>query len=150
MPIKVFYLALRKLAGRKVRMSIDSIANFITIIRNGTKTSRSFVVSPYSNMNKAIAAILKSEGFIRDFFEQEDEQNIKKLKVVLKYVDGESAIHDLQRISKCSRRAYAGKDEIKPVIGGLGISVMSTNRGVITNKQATKLGVGGEIICTVW
>lgn len=131
-------------------MSIDSIANFITIIRNGTRGSKPSVTAPLSNMNKAIAAILKDEGFIRDFFEQDENSNAKKLKLVLKYVEGESVIHALTRVSKCSRRAYAGKNEIKPVIGGLGISIMSTNRGVITNKQAEKLGVGGEVICTVW
>ena len=130
-------------------MSVDSIANFITVIRNGVKASKPYVVTPYSNMNKAIADILKEEGFVRDAMELQ-EDGFKRIKVVLKYVDGESAIHELQRISKLSRRSYAGKDSIKPVIGGLGISILSTNRGVITNKQATKLGVGGEVICTVW
>jgi len=65
-------------------------------------------------------------------------------------VKGESAIHDLKRVSKLSRRAYVGVDEIKPVIGGLGLSILTTNRGVVSHKEAKRFGVGGEVICTVW
>lgn len=128
-------------------MSIDSIANFLTIIRNGVKISKPFVVTPYSRMNKEIATILKQEGFIRDF-EIVDEN--KGLKVFLKYFNGESVIHDISRASKLSRRLYKGAAEIKPVIGGLGLSILTTDRGVISHKEAQKLGVGGEVICTVW
>lgn len=130
-------------------MSIDSIGNFLTIIRNGFKTSRLSVMAPYSKMNNALAQILKDEGFIRDAY-QVDKDNKKFLKVALKYVDGESVIHDLKRVSKLSRRSYAGSADIRPVIGGLGLSILSTDRGIITHKQAKKLGVGGEVICTVW
>lgn len=130
-------------------MSIDSIGNFLTIIRNGVKTGKPSVVAPLSKMNKAIVAILKKEGFVRNFQEIEDG-SFKKLKISLKYVEGESVIHDIQRVSKLSRRLYVGSMSIKPVIGGLGISILSTNRGVITNKSAKDLGVGGEVICTVW
>lgn len=130
-------------------MSIDSIGNFLTIIRNGVKVSKPFVDAPYSNMNNAIAEILKKEGFVRDI-EQIEDNGKKRLKVVLKYVGGESVIHELKRISKLSRRSYTGISEIKPVIDGLGLSILSTDRGVISHKDAKKLGVGGEIICTVW
>jgi small subunit ribosomal protein S8 len=130
-------------------MSIDTVGNFLTIIRNGVQISKPFVMVPQSKMNKAIADILLTEGFIR--FAQEVEQDDKKaLKIGLKYVGGESAIHELKRVSKLSRRSYSGVSEIKPVIGGLGISILTTNRGVITQKNAKKLGVGGEVICTVW
>lgn len=130
-------------------MSIDTVGNFLTIIRNGVQISKPFVMVPLSKMNKAIADILLTEGFIR--FAQEVEQDDKKaLKIGLKYVGGESAIHELKRVSKLSRRSYSGVSEIKPVIGGLGISILTTNRGVITQKNAKKLGVGGEVICTVW
>lgn len=129
-------------------MSVDSIGNFLTIIRNGVKVSLPFVIAPHSKMNKAIGKILLDEGFIRNIEEVEDGK--KFLKVTLKYVDGESVIHDLQRISKLSRRSYTGVDSIKPVIGGLGLSILSTDRGVLSHKQAKKLGVGGEVICTVW
>ncbi len=130
-------------------MSVDSIANFLTIIRNGILISKPFVVAPFSRMNNALASILKQEGFIKDA--QQIEQDGKQvLKIFLKYVDGESVIHELDRVSKSSRRSYVGATNIKPVIGGLGLSILSTNRGVITHKKAKELNVGGEVICTVW
>jgi small subunit ribosomal protein S8 len=132
-------------------MSVDSIADFITIIRNGVMVSKSFVTAPYSKMRYSIAQILKDEGFIYDFaIINTDSDSRKLLKVVLKYVDGESVIHEIQRVSKPGRRVYAGNKEIKPVIGQLGVSIVTTSRGVIANKQAKKLNVGGEVICTVW
>ena len=130
-------------------MSIDTIGNFLTIIRNGIMTSKSVIYAPYSKMRFAIAQILKDEGFIQDV--TVDEVNGKKsLKVALRYFDGESVIHEIKRVSKPSLRQYQGVDEIKPVIGKLGISIISTNKGVISHKKAKELGVGGEIICTVW
>ncbi len=131
-------------------MSIDTIGNFITIIRNGLMVSKPFVQSPYSKMRYAIAQILKDEGFIKDVVVVDLENNKKGIKVVLKYVDGEAAIHKIERQSKPSCRAYVGVDTIEPVIGGLGISILSTNQGVISHKQAKKQRVGGEILCTVW
>lgn len=130
-------------------MSVDSIGNFLTIIRNAVKISKPSVTAPYSRMNNAIAQILKNEGFVRAV-EPVDEDGKKCIKIDLKYVGSESAIHELTRVSKLSRRFYTGMDEIKPVIGGLGLSILTTNRGVISHKDAKKLGVGGEIICTVW
>lgn len=130
-------------------MSIDSIGNFLTIIRNGVKASKPFVVAPYSKMNKEISQILHDEGFIRNVAVLE-EDSIKKIKVVLKYVEGESVIHEINRVSKLGCRSYTGVANIKPVIGGLGLSILTTNRGVVTHKEAEKLGVGGEVICTVW
>ena len=132
-------------------MSVDSIADFITIIRNGVMVSKSFVTAPYSKMRHSIAQILKNEGFIHDFVIVNTDSDVKKmLKVALKYVDGEAVIHHIQRISKPGRRVYVENDKIKPVIGQLGISILTTSRGVITDKKAKKLSVGGEVICTVW
>ena len=132
-------------------MSIDVIADFLTIIRNGVMVSKSFVTAPYSKMRHSIAQILKNEGFITDFVILNADSDAKKaLKVVLKYVDGEAAIHEIQRVSKPGRRVYAGNKEIKPVIGQLGISILTTSRGVIAHQKAKKLSVGGEVICTVW
>ena len=132
-------------------MSIDSIANFITIIRNGIMVSKPVVVAPYSKMRQAIAEILKDQGFIHDFaIMNADSAATKSLKIILKYVDGESAIHEIKRVSTPGRRVYVGSKNIKPVIGNLGISIITTNRGVTVSKQAEKLNVGGEIICTVW
>jgi small subunit ribosomal protein S8 len=131
-------------------MSIDSIGNFLTNIRNAVMVSKTSVVSPYSKMNDGIAAILKDEGFIRDFTVTADETGKKSLKVFLKYVDGESVIHEITRVSKPSRRYYTDATSIKPVIGGLGVSVLTTNKGIVSNKKAEDLGIGGEVICTVW
>jgi small subunit ribosomal protein S8 len=128
---------------------MDSIGNFLTIIRNGIRVSKPFVIAPYSKINKGIAATLQKEGFLRAV-EEVDVEGKKRLKLALKYVQGESAIHELKRISKLSRRAYVGVDEIKPVIGGLGLSIMTTNRGIVSHKEAKRFGVGGEVICTVW
>ncbi len=132
-------------------MSIDTLGDFLTIIRNGIFASKPFVVAPYSRMKQQIAEILKDEGFIRDFAIIEDSENSHKaIKISLKYVGGESVIHEIDRVSTPGRRIYEGVSTLKPVIGGLGITIMTTNRGVITDKKAKELGVGGECICTVW
>jgi len=128
---------------------MDSIGNFLTIIRNGIRVSKPFVIAPYSKMNKGIADTLLQEGFLRAV-DEIDEDGKKRLKLNLKYAQGESVIHDIARVSKLSRRSYVGVNEIKPVIGGLGLSILSTNRGIVSHKEAKRLGVGGEVICTVW
>lgn len=130
-------------------MSIDIVGNFLTIIRNGARASKTFVVCPYSNLKKELAQILKDEGFVREFSIIEEE-NKKYLRVDLKYVDNESVIHEVTRMSKPGRRLYKGARKIKPVIGGLGVSILTTNRGIITHKAARQLNVGGEVICTIW
>lgn len=131
-------------------MSIDTIGDFLTIIRNGIMASKHAVLIPHSTLKLSVGNILLQEGFISECSVVDAEATKKSIKIVLKYVDGESVIHELKRASKPGRRYYAGLNEIKPVIGGLGVSVLSTNRGVITNKEAKKLGIGGEVICTVW
>ena len=132
-------------------MSVDTISNFLTIIRNGISASKAAVVAPYSKMKAEMARILKDEGFIRDFEILEEPGVIGKgLKVYLKYHNGESVIHEIKRISKSGRRKYKGAKKIDPVIGGLGLSIVSTNKGLMSHLQAKKLGVGGEVICAVW
>lgn len=137
-------------------MSIDSIGNFLTIIRNAIMASRPYVSVSSSKMNNEIARILKEEGFVKDVVvsEQKDEngKTRKFLRLDLKYVNGESVIHSLVRVSKPSRRIYVEAKKIEPVIGGLGISIISTSRGVMTDKQAKSKSVfsGGELICKVW
>lgn len=130
-------------------MSLDTIGNFLTVIRNGVKVARFAVETPFSKINHQIALILKDEGFIRDIVVEGEDHN-KKLRLLLKYVDGESVIHEIVRVSTPGRRAYKGIASLQPVIGNLGISILTTNQGVISNKKAEKLGVGGEVICTVW
>lgn len=131
-------------------MSIDTIGDFLTIIRNGIAAVKRDVYVPYSNLKYEIAQVLKDEGFIKDVVIEKDENDHRLLKIFLKYLDGESVIHEIKRISTPGRRNYAGFTGIKPVIGGLGISIISTNRGLMTNKKAKELKVGGEVICTIW
>jgi len=132
-------------------MSIDIIGNFLTIIRNGIMRSKTSVLTPYSKMQYDLALILQEEGFINgvEVLNETDIVN-KEIKLFLKYVSNESVIHEITRISKPSRRIYSGVSNIKPVIGGLGVSVLTTNKGLLTDKTAKKMRVGGEIICTVW
>ena len=131
-------------------MSVDAIGNFLTILRNGIMSSSPFVTAPYSRIKHTIAEILYNEGFVKYVDVITLSDNKKAIKVTLKYVDGESALHNITRVSKLSRRVYTSINKLEPVIGGLGISILTTNRGVITHKEARKLGVGGEVICTVW
>lgn len=133
-------------------MSVDAIGNFLTIIRNKIKTSKPFAIAPYSKMNAELARVLKQEGFIKNFEVEQVDTLRKVIKITLKYVEGESVIHDIQRVSKPSRRMYIKVKNIKPVIGGLGVSILTTNRGIMTDKQAknNSSAVGGEVICTVW
>ena len=130
-------------------MSVDTVADFLTIIRNGLMVSKTSVVMPCSNLKLGIAAILKDEGFIRDFA-VEEEDGKKNMRIYLKYINGESVIHELKMVSKQGRRVYKRIEKLGYVIGGLGIGILSTNRGIITDKQARALNVGGELICEVW
>jgi small subunit ribosomal protein S8 len=131
-------------------MSIDSIGNFLTIIRNGFILGKRFIEAPYSKMNFDIAEILKEEGFITDVQITGDEPK-KKIQVFLKYVNGESVIHELKRMSRPGRRYYEKAKSLKPVKGNLGILILSTNKGqLMTDKQAKQAPVGGEVICSVW
>lgn len=137
-------------------MSIDTIGDFLTIIRNGLQRAKPFVFVPYSHFKESILQTLKDEGFIREFAVVADDGSKKSIKIYLKYVNGESVIHELKRISSPGCRQYVqigakkGPFAVKPVIGGLGVSILTTSRGVMTHKKARELGVGGEIICTVW
>lgn len=130
-------------------MSIDVIGNFLTEIRNAIMASKSSTITSFSRMKNSLAEILLQEGFI-SALEIIEVDGFKRLKIALKYVDRESVIHEIKRISKPSRRRYVGKDEIPSVIGGLGISILSTNRGLLSHKDARTNGVGGELLCTVW
>lgn len=131
-------------------MSIDVIGDFLTIIRNGIMVSKPSVTVPHSKLRMQIAELLKTNGFIRDVSIVDGDAVKKEIKIVLKYVDRESVIHEIKRVSRPGLRAYSGVKKIKPVIGGLGVTVLSTSRGVMTQSQAKALNIGGEVICTVW
>lgn len=127
----------------------DPISDFLTQIRNAVKAKKKFVDIPSSNMKVRLAEILKENNFIRDLNVVEDnKQNV--LRVHLKYVNGASSISGLDKISKPGLRKYVDKDNIPRVLNGLGISIISTSKGVLSDKQAKKEEVGGEVICHIW
>ncbi len=129
----------------------DPIADMLTRIRNANSAKHDTVDIPSSKMKVAIADILLNEGFIKKY-ELVDNNGFKDIHVTLKYVDDKSkrVITGLKRISKPGLRVYAGKDELPKVLGGLGIAILSTNQGVITDKKARELKVGGEVLAFVW
>ncbi len=128
----------------------DPVADLLTRIRNGLASRKAYVEIPSSKLKVEIAKLLKEEGYVLNFKVTEDsKQGI--LRVDLKYApDGKPAIDGIQRASRPGRRAYVAKDGVKPVLGGLGVSILSTSRGVMTDKAARKEGVGGEVLCRVW
>ncbi len=128
----------------------DPIADMLTRIRNGLTARHTFVLVPGSRMKIAIARILKDEGFIRDFEVIRDNPQ-RTIKIWLKYTSGkEPVLSGLARVSKPGLRVYKGRDEMPRVQGGLGFAIVSTPRGVMTERKARKNGVGGEILCYVW
>ena len=129
----------------------DPIADMLTRIRNGVQAHMTTVdVTPSSKVKVEIAKILKSEGYIENYA-VEGEGIEKKIVVTLKYgANDAKVITGIKRISKPGLRVYANSEEMPKVLGGLGTAIVSTNKGVITDKEARKLGVGGEVLCFVW
>ena len=131
-------------------MTTDPIADFLTRIRNGALAKHPRVEMPSSKMKIEIARILKEEGYLANF-KVVEEKGKKTLRVFLRYTpDRHSVITDLKRISRPGSRRYVGKTDIRPVVGGMGISILSTPRGLMTGQSARKEGVGGELLCEVW
>lgn len=126
----------------------DPIADMLTRIRNGQKARKVNVVMPSSKEKLAIATVLKEEGYITDFKIADDGAK-DGLSIELKYFEGSPVIADVQRVSRPGLRVYRGKDELPEVLGGLGISIVSTSAGVMSDRQARAKGVGGEVICVV-
>ncbi|MGI6454664.1 MAG: 30S ribosomal protein S8 [bacterium] len=128
----------------------DPIADLLTRIRNANSTGKEKVEIPASKMKQAIVEILKQEGYIRSY-RMVEEKGFPVLRVYLKYgPKQEKVISHLERISRPSVRRYANKDNIPRVIGGLGICILSTSKGLMTDKQAREQGIGGEILCKIW
>jgi small subunit ribosomal protein S8 len=128
----------------------DPIADFLTRIRNAFRTDKRWVDIPSSNMKKRIAYILKEEKYIKDFFFINDGE-FQTIRIFLKYdFNGGSVIESIQRCSRPGQRIYVGSGEIPRVLDGLGIAILSTSKGVVSNKTASKLGVGGELLCEVF
>jgi len=128
----------------------DPISNALTIIRNGCMSKKTKVDIPFSKICEEILNILKREKFIKDFKFMDDKKQ-GMMRVYIKYTkDDLPAIRGIKRVSKPSLRVYVKKDEIPTVVGGLGIAVISTSRGIVTNIQAKEMQTGGEVLCYIW
>ena len=127
----------------------DPIADMLTRIRNANAAKHASVSILFSRIKESIANILKNEGYIVDY-EIKEEGAIKDIVVTLKFVDGEEVVKGLRRISKPGRRVYSSVENLPKVLGGLGIAIVSTPKGVLTDKECRKHSVGGEILCYIW
>ncbi|MDH4125988.1 MAG: 30S ribosomal protein S8 [Gammaproteobacteria bacterium] len=126
----------------------DPIADMLTRIRNGQKARKVSVSMPASKEKEAVAAVLKSEGYIAGYSNIGDGAE-KKLSIELKYFDGEPVIAHIARSSRPGLRIYRGKDDLPKVLGGLGVAIVSTSAGVMSDRQAREKGIGGEVLCVV-
>lgn len=128
----------------------DPISDFLTRLRNASKAGLAECVSPHSKLRESIASILKTEGYVTDFKDGVDAQGHKTLVVALKYVDGQPALTGLTRVSTPGRRLYYSYTEIPRVLNGLGISILSTSKGLMKDQDCRRNKAGGELICNVW
>ena len=126
----------------------DPIADMLTRIRNGQKARKVSVSMPASTAKEAVAAVLKNEGYITGF-SSDGEGATKQLSVELKYFEGVPVIESIERASRPGLRVYRGKDDLPKVLGGLGVAIVSTSAGVMSDRQAREKGIGGEVICIV-
>jgi len=127
----------------------DTIADMMTRIRNAQAAGHEVVEIPYSRLKDEIAHVLKREGFVKDLSVQSGNRKI--LRVFLKYTgDHDSIIQGIRRDSKPGNRRYVSAGEVPRVLGGLGIAILTTSRGVVTDSEARKQGIGGEVLCSVW
>ena len=131
-------------------MMTDPIADMLTRIRNAVRVEKPFVEMALSKVKRGMAEVLKREGYIWDFDEVE-AQPARQLRIHLKYgPNGERVIQHLQRVSKPGRRIYRGSDDLRPILNGLGISILSTSRGVVSDREARQKRLGGEVLCEIW
>lgn len=125
----------------------DPIADMLTRIRNAQRSSKASVTFPASNAKQAIAQVLKAEGYIEDF--KVEGELKKEMTVALKYYQSKPVIEQIKRVSRPGLRIFKGKDELPKVNGGLSVAIISTSKGVMTDREARAAGLGGEVICTV-
>ncbi len=126
----------------------DPIADMLTRIRNGQKARKVSVAMPASNTKAAVARVLKEEGYIEDF-EITGDGAERELRVVLKYFEGAPVIERIRRVSRPGLRVYRGKNDIPRVLGGLGVAIVSTSAGLMSDREARAKGIGGEVLCIV-
>jgi len=129
-------------------MTSDPIADMLTRIRNAQSSEKKSVAMPASKLKSAIAQVLKDEGYIEDFAVREGEGK-PQLEIGLKYYAGKPVIERIERVSRPGLRIYRPKDELPKVMNGLGVAIVSTSRGVMTDRKARGMGVGGEVLCIV-
>ncbi len=128
----------------------DPIADLLTRIRNGQEANKTSISAPASAFREAVLSVLKREGYIRDFSRTNIRTGIDELKIELKYYDGEPVIREINRVSRPGRRVYSKIKELPRVYNGLGIAILSTPRGVMSDTEAREANVGGEVLCHVF
>ncbi len=133
-------------------MMTDPIADMLTRIRNAVRIERPIVDMPHSKVKRGVAEVLKREGYIWDWHEEEAQDTPgKKLCIDLKYgPNGERVIRHIKRVSKPGRRVYSRANNLRPILNGLGISIISTSRGVVSDREARQKNLGGEVLCELW
>jgi small subunit ribosomal protein S8 len=128
----------------------DPLADMFTRIRNGSKAKFEKVDVPSSQLKREVAKILKEEGFLKNYKMVTDDQRHEMIRIFLKYDENRKGIIHIRRVSKPGRRIYSKSDRIPTVMGGLGLAILSTSKGVLTDRSARKANLGGEILCNVW
>jgi len=129
----------------------DPIADMLTRIRNAVRARHPRVEIPHSRLKEGLAGILKKEGFVDAVAVVRPKEGFPVIRIVLRYSpEGEPLLSGLERVSRPGRRVYCAKDEIPQVLGGLGVAVLSTSRGLMSGEECRKTGVGGEILCNIW
>jgi small subunit ribosomal protein S8 len=128
----------------------DPLADMLTRIRNGQRARQAVVAAPASNFRANVLDVLRREGYIRGFTREQTRPGIAQLKIELKYVDGEPVIREISRVSKPGRRVYSKIGDLPRVYNGLGVSILSTPRGVLSDNEARAAKVGGEVLCRVF
>ena len=128
----------------------DPIGDMLTRIRNGQMRGKSVVSTPASKLRLRVLEVLESEGYIRGFEESKDSFGHPAIEISLKYYEGQPVIRELKRVSKPGRRVYLGRDDIPQVRQGVGVSIVTTSKGVMSDANARANGVGGEVLCTVF
>jgi small subunit ribosomal protein S8 len=132
-----------------IKIMTDAISDMLIRIKNAQRANRPSLEIPFSKMKFQLAKIFERENFIGPI-EEKGKKAARKIEIKLKYSDGVPAVEDIVRKSKPSRRMYMGKDEIKPIKQGYGRAIISTSKGLMTDKEARKAGLGGELICEIW
>ena len=128
----------------------DPIGDMLTRIRNAQLRRRDTVTTPASTLRRRVLDVLQSEGFIRGYSESSMENGVLQYDIELKYSDNQPVIRTIERVSRPGRRVYRGKEELPQVLGGLGLAIVSTSKGVLSGAEAARTGIGGEVLCQVW